>query len=164
MSLSDWWCWPWHEHDVGCYGFRAIVIQRRWIRSFWYWNKAGCLPQHWNLLHAQAEVEQLLESHTAGLHRLSGFWGWHHLDQSPCPGSVSTVTWLEKHGGASFTFCQSPGCTIIREEVFMRGNTVFKISGRLKSSVCFTPLMELHWMRGVVGASTLNVMSIGPWT
>ena len=34
-------------------------VVRRWMRSFWNWNKAGCLPQHQNLLLAHAEVEEV---------------------------------------------------------------------------------------------------------
>lgn len=37
-------------HDEGCQGNRSIVVDDWWVTFLLYWNKAGCLPQHWNLL------------------------------------------------------------------------------------------------------------------
>ena len=45
---------------------RSIVVKSRWMSFLWFWNKAGCLSQHWNLLLPEVEGDDE-ESHIVGL-------------------------------------------------------------------------------------------------
>ena len=82
---------------------------------------------------------------------------------------------LQRLGLVSFTFCESPGGTIIREDTFVRGNTVVCICVHMYECLCvcicmFTPSDKHAFSNNVyilieyeINALNINTTQNGPW-